>query len=231
MDACLASNIIEVGVDVDRLGLMAVAGQPKTTAQYIQATGRVGRNLPGVILTNYGATKARDRSHYEHFQAYHSRLYAQVEPASVTPFTIPILDRALHAVLVAFARQTLPVAELSNPWPFAGTSMEVATNVAKELLERRIRILADDSDSRDRMLADLAECHKERIREWKRFHPMIWHDYFPKKNSGNQPLLRPYGSPCPPTWEGLTWETPNSLRGVDAECKPYIPHAPNEDSD
>ena len=225
VDACLASNIIEVGVDVDRLGLMAVAGQPKTTAQYIQATGRVGRNLPGLILVNYGATKARDRSHYEHFQAYHTRLYAQVEPASVTPFTIPVLDRALHAVIVAMVRQTQPIDDLVNPWPFENTPLEAAAKRAKNLLERRIGILAEDSESQARMLVDLNDCYNERIREWKRFHPHKWHEYFPKKDSGDQPLLRPYGSPCPPTWEGLTWETPNSLRGVDAECKLHIPHA------
>ena len=225
IDSCLASNIIEVGVDVDRLGLMAVAGQPKTTAQYIQATGRVGRNLPGLILVNYGATKARDRSHYEHFQAYHTRLYAQVEPASVTPFTIPVLDRALHAVIVAVVRQTLPMTDLESPWPFAGSSLELAARKAKELLEMRISILADDAESERRMQADLAECHDIRINEWKRYHPIKWHEYFPKKESGDQPLMRPYGSPCPSQWEGLTWETPNSLRGVDAECKLHIPHA------
>jgi hypothetical protein len=228
VDACLASNIIEVGVDVDRLGLMAVAGQPKTTAQYIQATGRVGRRLPGLILVNYGATKARDRSHYEHFQSYHSRLYAQVEPASVTPFTIPVLERALHAVIVAHARQTLPVSLVgrsSSPSPFAGTSLEQAAEVGLKLLERRIGVLANgDNEAEARMLVDLNECHSRRIGEWKRFQPVKWLEYFPKKNSGDQPLLRPYGSPCPPTWEGLTWETPNSLRGVDAECKPSIPH-------
>jgi hypothetical protein len=231
VDACLASNIIEVGVDVDRLGLMAVAGQPKTTAQYIQATGRVGRNLPGLILVNYGSTKARDRSHYEHFQAYHSRLYAQVEPASLTPFTIPVLDRALHAVIVAVVRQTLPIDDLCNPWPFEGTALEAATETARVLLERRIGILADDKEARDRMLADLADCYESRIREWKRFHPHKWHDYFPNKDSGDQPLLRPYGSPCPPAWEKLTWETPNSLRGVDTECKLHIPHALTIDTD
>jgi hypothetical protein len=228
VDACLASNIIEVGVDVDRLGLMAVAGQPKTTAQYIQATGRVGRKLPGLILVNYGATKARDRSHYEHFQSYHSRLYAQVEPASVTPFTIPILERALHAVIVAHARQTLPVSLVgrsSSPSPFKGTSLEKAAEVGLKLLERRIVILANgDKEAEARMILDLKECHMRRIREWQQFQPVKWLDYFPKKDSGDQPLLRPYGSPCPSTWEGLTWETPNSLRGVDAECKPSIPH-------
>jgi ATP-dependent helicase YprA (DUF1998 family) len=83
LDACLASNIIEVGVDIDRLSLMAVTGQPKTTATYIQVTGRVGRRWserPGLILMVYSPAKSRDRSHFEQFHSYHRRLYERFEP-------------------------------------------------------------------------------------------------------------------------------------------------------
>src|SRR5579863_10252007 len=97
---------------------MTVVGQPKTTSQYIQVTGRVGRrwsDRPGLIVTIYSPSKPRDRSHFEKFRSYHERLYAQVEPTSVTPFAPPVLDRALHAVIVAFVRQN---AEQSlMPWP------------------------------------------------------------------------------------------------------------------
>jgi hypothetical protein len=228
VSACLASNIIEVGVDVDRLGLMAVAGQPKTTAQYIQATGRVGRRpgQPGLILVNYGATKARDRSHYEHFQAYHARLYAQVEPASVTPFTIPVLERALHAVIVAWVRQTLPLGQLKNPSPFAGTDLEVAARSAMAVLKTRIGVLIPDLAERTRVEGDLARCFDRRLKQWNYFKPVKWHDYFPKRDSADQPLMRPYGTPYPREWEDFTWETPTSLRGVDAECRPHIPLRP-----
>lgn len=223
VDACLASNIIEVGVDVDRLGVMAVSGQPKTTAQYIQATGRVGRKLPGLILMNYGPGKARDRSHYEQFQAYHSRLYAQVEPASVTPFTIPVLERALHAVMVAWVRQSLPKDDIVHPWPFSATILEEAATKSHELLKKRVKALVEEEKDQERVLQDLKHCFDERFKEWGSFHPEKWHEYFPTKDSGDQPLIRPYGSPCPPTWVNRTWETPNSLRGVDAECSPHIP--------
>lgn len=108
LDVCLASNIIEVGVDIDRLSMMAVVGQPKTTAQYIQVTGRVGRRWmerPGLIFTVYSNRNSRDKSHFEHFIEYHQRLYAQVETTSVTPFSDASIDRGLYAVSIAFLRQ------------------------------------------------------------------------------------------------------------------------------
>src|SRR5436305_3678232 len=121
VDVCLASNIIEVGIDIDRLSLMTVVGQPKTTSQYIQVTGRIGRRWferPGLVVTLYGASKPRDRSHFEKFRSYHERLYAQVEPTSVTPFSPPALDRALHAVITAYARQAGPRELADSPFPY-----------------------------------------------------------------------------------------------------------------
>jgi Helicase conserved C-terminal domain len=104
IDVLLATNMISVGVDVNRLGLMVVAGQPKTTAEYIQATSRVGRQHPGLVCTVFNWARPRDLSHYERFEHYHATFYQQVEPLSVTPFAARALDRALSALLVSMVR-------------------------------------------------------------------------------------------------------------------------------
>lgn len=104
LDVVLATNMISVGVDVDRLGLMIAAGQPKATAEYIQATSRVGRKFPGVVGTVYSWTRPRDLSHYERFEHYHATFYRQVEALSVTPFADRALDRGLSGVLTALIR-------------------------------------------------------------------------------------------------------------------------------
>jgi hypothetical protein len=103
-DVILATNMISVGVDVPRLGLMVVAGQPKTTAEYIQATSRVGRSQPGLVSTVYNWARPRDLSHYERFEHYHATFYKHIEALSVTPFSSGAIARALTALLVSEVR-------------------------------------------------------------------------------------------------------------------------------
>lgn len=107
-DFILASNMISVGVDVGRLGTMVVAGQPKTNAEYIQATSRVGRDNPGLVFMIYNAARSRDRSHYEQFLRYHAALYRYVEATSLTPFSDRARDRGLQALFVTLCRYLCP---------------------------------------------------------------------------------------------------------------------------
>ena len=104
IDVVLATNMLSVGVDVNRLGLMAVNGQPKGTAEYIQATSRVGRSFPGLVCTVLTWARPRDLSHYETFEHYHATFYKHVEAQSVTPFSPRAMDRGLTGTLLSLMR-------------------------------------------------------------------------------------------------------------------------------
>lgn len=113
IDVVLSSNMLSVGIDVQRLALMLMVGQPKTTAEYIQATSRVGRgSIHGIVGTLFRSNRARDRSHFETFRSYHEVLYRNVEPTSVTPWSLSSRGRSLPGALVALLRHTFP--ELSG---------------------------------------------------------------------------------------------------------------------
>lgn len=113
VDVVLSSNMLSVGIDIPRLALMLMVGQPKTTAEYIQATSRVGRgDTRGVVVTLFRSSRARDRSHFETFRGYHEALYRSVEPTSVTPWSLASRDRSLAGALTALLRHSfVPLAD------------------------------------------------------------------------------------------------------------------------
>ena len=214
VDVCLASNIIEVGIDIERLSLMTVVGQPKTTSQYIQVTGRVGRRWwerPALVVTIYSPNKPRDRSHYEQFKSYHERLYSQVEPTSVTPMSIPALDRALHAVMVGFVRQRTPTD--SSPYPVPS---EQLAHLRAVLLERADALTQVEGES---VVKNLETQFEQRKREWMNRKRTIWAD---RRRREDAPLIYEAGQFVPPGWRSLSWPTPLSMRNVDAECQAVI---------
>jgi len=108
VDVAIATNMISVGLDIDRLGLMCVFGQPKQSSEYIQTTSRIGRAHPGLVVTIYSPYRPRDLSHYENFKGYHSQIYRFVEGTTATPFSARARDRVLHALFIALARLTIP---------------------------------------------------------------------------------------------------------------------------
>jgi hypothetical protein len=129
LDVVLATNMLSVGVDVNRLGLMAVNGQPKSTAEYIQATSRVGRAFPGIVFTVLTWSRPRDLSHYETFEHYHATFYKHVEAQSVTPFAARAMDRGLTGTIVSLLRLS---DESLNPNLGAGQLKTVANIKAKD---------------------------------------------------------------------------------------------------
>ena len=212
VDVCLASNIIEVGIDIDRLSIMAVVGQPKTTSQYIQVTGRVGRRWwerPGLVVTLYGASKPRDRSHFEQFRTYHSQLYAQVEPTSVTPFSPPVLDRALHAIMSGYVRQRGDESQSSSPYPYPKKLIDTIRDVIRR------RILAIDKDE----LSNFDKIFDRRMEEWRRWQRTQWGAF---GQADPNALLRQAGAYVKSDARLITWPTPTSVRNVDAECESEI---------
>ena len=161
LDVLLATNMVSVGVDVQRLGLMAVAGQPKNTAEYIQATSRVGRRSPGLISTVLNWARPRDLSHYERFEHFHATFYQYVEALSVTPFAPRALDRGLAGVLVSLLR--LNQGELTaNPGAGAlDPSAPYTTTVSEELTSRTWNV------SSNPQLKDLVEqTVADRLDQW-----------------------------------------------------------------
>lgn len=208
VDAVLASNIIEVGVDIERLSLMGVVGQPKTTSTYIQVTGRVGRqwwDRPGLILMIYSPAKSRDRSHFEQFHSYHRRLYERVEPTSATPFAISAIQRGLPGVLIAWARQQ------STAEVFQLRKYRDSIEHAYQLLCERCREIQSPED-RDRSIDELKRVRDKLIHKWE-FNPQEWED-FPPKNDGEYLMLWP-GQYYEPVQKNCGVRVPSSMRQVD----------------
>jgi hypothetical protein len=138
VDCAIATNMISVGLDIPRLGLMGVLGQPKTAAEYIQATSRVGRaeDAPGLVVTLLNIHKPRDRSHYERFRHFHETFYRSVEVGSVTPFAARALDRGFAGALLAFSRHVVP--PLTTP-----LGAERIADVRAELERRLIQLFSE----------------------------------------------------------------------------------------
>lgn len=219
-DVVLATNMISVGVDVDRLGLMAVMGQPQTTAEYIQATSRVGRRDPGLVVTLLNSARSRDRSHYENFIPYHSALYRQVESTSVTPFAPRARDRALHAVLVGLARLTLPEARPNHAAAMVEEFVRDLERLKQEILERVKAIAGDEQAGTGEELDEFIKGWRERAGA----NPGLRYEADHRKWVGQQrspdaALLSAYG------WDEDLYEsapTMWSLRDVDVESDLYL---------
>jgi len=162
IDVVLATNMLSVGVDVNRLGLMAVNGQPKSTAEYIQATSRVGRSFPGLVCTVLTWARPRDLSHYETFEHYHATFYKHVEAQSVTPFSPRAMDRGLTGAMLSMMR--LGDDDL-NANDGASTLKQTNSIIVKDVLKTfsdRVLIVEENSSSEQLAQASI----KQRVDDW-----------------------------------------------------------------
>jgi len=214
-DAVLASNMISVGVDVPRLGFMIVNGQPKSTAEYIQASSRVGRGLDGLVLTLYNFGRPRDVSHFEHFLSYHGALYRSVEATSVTPWAPRARDKALHAVVAAAVRHLVSGMDDDE----AALGFDASTQEVKAILASvaaRAMSASEGVEGQDALL-DIEAISQQ----WSRRSNDA-------RIAGNALLYwerkAPFGKTRPHLMTaaeegarpgGLAWPTPNSMREVE----------------
>jgi hypothetical protein len=215
VDFLATTNMLSVGVDVPRLGLMLMNGQPKATAEYIQATSRVGRSsAPGLVFGLFRSTKPRDRSHYENFRAYHSALYRHVEPTSVTPYSPPSRDRALHAALVILVRHRLGLAA-------DGHAGQIVNHVADvRALASALVDVVDRVEPRERVGAQ--NYLNRFIEDWldraKRADDDSKVLYYRSSGKGQINLIRQFNA------KGDAWPTLGSMRNVDMESLIEVAH-------
>lgn len=212
-DVLLASNMISVGVDVPRLGLMVVNGQPKLIAEYIQATSRVGRTEPGLVVTVFNNGKTRDRAHFETFETWHGTLYREVEATSVTPFASRALDKAAHAVLVALVRQR--VTGMKTVPTMSARQRTQADAVADVIVRRARDVDRDELPSVQRKVAAL-------LTEWEQRTDLqaYWDDF-----RGLRTLLISAEQAAALRAAKMNmrraWPTPNSMRDVEPST-PFV---------
>ncbi|MDD2091224.1 DNA/RNA helicase [Pseudomonas aeruginosa] len=211
VDTVLATNMVSVGVDVSRLGLMVINGQPKTRSEYIQATSRVGRSVfPGLVVAVLNAAKPRDRSHFETFFGWHATLYRDVEATSVTPFASRARDRALHAALVAMIRHSHPAMQQS---PKLSNAPDSLLQGVVEEIERRVKSI----DQREIKACEMEL--NERLENWDSRAP----SFYTNPNAPNKSLLisadlnaqRRATGRLPPA----AWPTMNNMRSVEASTR------------
>jgi hypothetical protein len=214
-DAVLATSMLQVGVDVSRFGLMVVTGQPKNTAEYIQASSRVGRdaNRPGLVVTLYNWTRPRDLDHYEDFYHYHDSYYRQVEALSVTPFTRRALDRGATGALVAAIRQGGLDASPNAAAARFDRNAAAVDDVVKTLIERAQQVKHPEAAQylRERAETLFDDWEREKLRGG-----LVYRAGTGEANRAG--LLRPA--------DGTEWTTltvANSMRETEGEAKLIFP--------
>lgn len=217
LDVVLATNMIQVGVDIDRLGLMVVMGQPQAAAEYIQATSRVGRRHPGLVVTLLNAARSRDRSHYEGFVGFHSSMYRSVEATSVTPFSARARDRGLHAVLIALARLTIPGLRENEDASRIAEFRPAINELIAKIIDRTTLVEPENAAETEAQLLEIVDTW---ISVADTDSDMVYESW-----KGDKTALMSYATPEEEEGED-TFSTMWSLRDVDVESNLYYGKLP-----
>ncbi|AGK97123.1 DISARM system helicase DrmA [Clostridium pasteurianum] len=212
LDVAIATNMIAVGMDVDRLGLMTVMGQPKQNSEYIQATSRIGRKFPGLVVTIYNPYRPRDLSHYENFKGFHSHMYRYVEGTTATPFSARARDRVLHAIIVALLR-------LKNEKMANNNGANNICNIENEIIEEAKKVIVDRISIISPKAKDDSSSEIEQfIEDWKCLtseeKELLYYIKYTEKYNR---LLNYYNEYCTPKEK----PTLNSMREVESSSSLY----------
>ena len=229
VDCALATNMISVGLDIQRLGLMVVLGQPKTNAEYIQATSRVGRDdeRPGLVLNLLNVHKPRDRSYYERFRHYHETFYRAVEAGSVTPFAARALDRGMAGAMVALARHAAPpLTPAKGPAGLADVRVELERRLV-EAFAGRLRDQPLEEAEREERLRSVRNRTVDLLDSWQRVvddYREVGTDvkYQRYERPGGKPLLREMLDTEFESEHHRKFRANRSLRDVEPEVHLYV---------
>ena len=233
VDVAIATNMISVGLDITRLGLMVVFGQPKTSSEYIQSTSRVGRDheKPGLVVTLLNIHRPRDRSHYERYEAYHDSFYRNVEATSVTPFSPRALDRGLAGTLVALARQGhAPMTPAKGATEVLKEQDQLQYAVDALVSKAKSHNLSLTEDEINRIASQVSLRSKDLLDEWnKQAKEMddIGGTLQYQREAGNaSPLLHEFLHPdlknLPPSHSKMKFRANRSMRDVEPSVNLWL---------
>jgi hypothetical protein len=218
VDVVLSSNMLSVGIDIPRLALMLMVGQPKTTAEYIQATSRVGRGRNnGIVTTLFRSNRARDRSHFETFRGYHEALYRNVEPTSVTPWSLASRDRSLRGALVALLRHSITALAAND----AAARFDLEDDDMRRTVERLVETFLGMVGRSDRVEADETEDDVWRLlRDWDRRAKRAREDgvslLYDCRKADDDALLKRFDQ------SGEGWLVADSMRSVEPNVAVHV---------
>lgn len=222
IDFLPCTNMFSVGVDVGRLGLIVMNGQPKSTSEYIQASSRVGRaRVPGLVVAFYPNNKARDRSQYESFISYHQSLYRAVEPTSVTPYARPSMERSLHAALIIVMRYCGSLSGNSGAKEFSVDNEKVKDLLTK-LRQRMINTESNDIQAQKNINNYLNSCVDAWDEKARKSRAGAFELRYESRESNNFESLMVEYSPGASLKPEIPWATLNSMRNIDGECNVYV---------